>query len=188
VLTPLAFWYLRHGETDWNAQNLSQGGTDVPLNPLGLAQARDAAATLRGRGIRSLVSSPLSRARATAALCAEALNLAVAVEPDLREVAFGAQEGQPMGDWYDDWIAGAYTPPGAETFAALRARAVAAVNRALAHEAPVLIVAHGALFRALRAEMGLSAAVRTPNALPIFCEPGAPWTLTPVAAYPGVPA
>ena len=44
-----------------------------------------------------------------------------------------------------------------------------------------LIVAHGALFRALRAEMGLIANVRTPNATPLFCQPGAPWTLTPAA-------
>jgi probable phosphoglycerate mutase len=196
VLTPVPFWYLRHGETDWNARNLSQGSVDIPLNPLGLAQARDAAAVLRGRGIRSIVSSPLSRARDTAAIAAGALGLAVEIEPDLREVAFGEQEGQPMGDWYDGWIAGTYTPPGAETFAALRARAAAAVNRALEREPPVLVVAHGALFRALRAEMGLPANIRTPNALPLFCEPdqgagkppGTPWTLTPVAAYPGVPA
>ena len=60
-----------------------------------------------------------------------------------------------------------------------RARAVAAINRALARPAPVLVVAHGALFRAVRAEMGLEANVRTPNATPLFCEPGEPWTLTP---------
>jgi probable phosphoglycerate mutase len=58
---------------------------------------------------------------------------------------------------------------------------VAAINRALAAPAPVLVVAHGALFRALRAEMGLEANVRTPNAMPFFCEPGTPWTLTPAA-------
>ena len=46
-----AFWFLRHGETDWNAANLSQGRTDVPLNDRGLAQAAAAAALMRGRGI-----------------------------------------------------------------------------------------------------------------------------------------
>ena len=47
------------------------------------------------------------------------------------------------------------------------------------------MVAHGALFRAIRAEMGLEANVRTPNAMPLFCEPGRtpddPWTLTPAS-------
>lgn len=32
ALTNVPFWYLRHGETDWNARNLSQGNVDVPLN------------------------------------------------------------------------------------------------------------------------------------------------------------
>jgi probable phosphoglycerate mutase len=61
----------------------------------------------------------------------------------------------------------------------LGARAPAPINRALTRPAPVLVVAHGALFRAARAEMGLPPNVRTPNATPLFCEPGAPWTLTP---------
>lgn len=87
-----------------------------------------------------------------------------------------------MAAWFDDWVGGVLTPEGAETFMDLRARAVRAVNRALLQESPVLIVAHGALFRALRAEMNLPANVRTPNAIPFFCEPGRTpadlWTLT----------
>jgi broad specificity phosphatase PhoE len=56
-----------------------------------------------------------------------------------------------MGDWYDSWIAGDYTPAEAEPFSVLRARAVEAINRATEHGGVPLIVAHGALFRALRA-------------------------------------
>jgi len=45
----------------------------------------------------------------------------------------------------------------------------------------VLVVAHGALFRSLRAAMGIEPNMRTQNAVPIFCEPGAAgWTLSPV--------
>ncbi len=95
------------------------------------------------------------------------------VQDDLREVSFGVHEGTAMGSaWFAEWVAGTATPQGAESFAALRARAAAAITQALTHTAPVLVVAHGALFRALRAEMGLVANVRTPNAVPIFCEPG----------------
>ena len=60
-------------------------------------------------------------------------------------------------------------------------RALAAVNRSLERPGLVLIVAHGALFRALRAEMGLEPNVRTRNAWPMLCEPGTPWTLTDAA-------
>jgi broad specificity phosphatase PhoE len=167
------FWFLRHGETDWNAQGLSQGNVDVPLNPTGLAQARSAAGRLRNRGITTIVSSPLSRARVTADIVGEVLSLPVRIDDDLREVRFGVQEGQLMSDWFADWVAGNFTPVGAETFAELRRRAVMAVNRTVALAPVVLVVAHGALFRALRTAMGIEPLIRTPNAVPIWCEPPA---------------
>lgn len=179
TLTRVAFWFLRHGETDWNAQGVSQGNVDIPLNPVGLAQARAAAPLLRDRGIATIMASPLSRARVTAEIVAEALGLPVQLDPELREVAFGVQEGQTMGDWFADWVAGVRTPEGAESFAALGRRAVGAVNRALAEPPVVLVVAHGAFFRALRAAMGLEINMRTRNAVPMFCAPTADgWTLT----------
>jgi probable phosphoglycerate mutase len=66
---------------------------------------------------------------------------------------------------------------------ALYERAVAAVNRAVGHPGPVLVVAHGALFRALRLGFGHKPNVRTPNALPIHCVPPMAgetiWSVTP---------
>jgi len=188
-LNPVAFWFLRHGETDWNARNLSQGSTDVPLNAIGIAQARRAALSLAGQRIATIVSSPLGRALHTAAIAGEALRLPVAVDQGLREVAFGEQEGQPMGAWYDDWIAGTLTPRGCEPFAELRVRAVAAINRCTAWPGPVLVVAHGALWRAVRSAAGLAPNIRTPNALPLWCEPPAgpgeaAWRLTPAELAP----
>lgn len=184
TLAPIPFWYLRHGETDWNAQGLSQGNVDIPLNSQGVAQAHRAAGLLRHRGIGSIVVSPLSRARDTAAMAAVALGLSVTVQDDLREVSFGVQEGKPMSAWFDDWVGGRHTPEGAESFAELTVRAVTAVNQALTHAPAVLIVGHGAVFRALRGAMGLAPNERTRNAWPILCQPPAPgsasWTLHPV--------
>ncbi|HEX3350831.1 MAG TPA: histidine phosphatase family protein [Acetobacteraceae bacterium] len=173
-----AFWFLRHGETDWNTKFLAQGNLEVPLNEHGMAQARVAAEMLRGRDIRTVVSSPLSRARITAEMAAAALGLSVEIDPELHEVEYGVMNGVVMAAWFDDWVAGKSTPDGAESFADLRARAVRAVNRALDKPGPVLVVAHGGLFRAVRAEMGMEPNVRAPNAVPFWCEPGAPWTLT----------
>ena len=173
ALSAVPFWFLRHGETDWNAQGLSQGNVNIPLNPTGLAQARSAAERLRYRGITSIVASPLSRARVTAEIVGETLALPVRIEDGLREVRFGVKEGQPMSEWFTDWVAGKVTPEGAETFPALRQRAVRAVNHATALPPVVLVVAHGALFRALRAAMGIEPLVRTQNAVPVWCEPPA---------------
>src|ERR1700744_2428842 len=91
-LTPIAFWFLRHGETDWNAQNLSQGNVDIPLNQTGLAQARSASFFRRTRGSRGITSPPLSRARVTAEIAAAERGLPVQIDDGLREVAFGVQE------------------------------------------------------------------------------------------------
>ena len=85
-----------------------------------------------------------------------------------------------MGSWYDDWVTGAYTPEGGETFADLRARIVPAVNLALAGQGLPLIIAHGGMFRAIRQAMGLSPAVRTENGVPLHCIPAIPaWQLQP---------
>lgn len=189
TLNPVPFWFLRHGETDWNAEGRSQGRTDIPLNTVGLAQARRAALALVDRGIVTIVASPLTRALHTAEIVAEALNLPVSTDADLQEVAFGTEEGKPMGDWYDDWIAGRYTPRGGETFQALLIRTVRGVNAALARPAPVLVVAHGALFRALRLALGHEPNVRTPNALPLHVTPpaegGKVWGVSPAVLAEG---
>ena len=84
-----SLYLVRHGETDWNRQGLSQGSVDIPLNELGLAQAREAAQKLRGRGIASIVASPLSRARVTAEIVGEVLGL----DGDLRRVMIAPFDG-----------------------------------------------------------------------------------------------
>lgn len=181
-LERLPFWFLRHGETDWNAEGRSQGRTDIPLNAVGVAQAERAAAAMPGRGIVRIVASPLGRALRTAEIVNARLGLPLTTDEDLMEVSFGVEEGQPMGDWYDDWIAGDFTPEGAEPFEVLRARAVAAINRATAGPGLAMVVAHGALFRALRQALGHKPNVRTPNALPILCTPpedGDMWAVEP---------
>ncbi|GBR01829.1 histidine phosphatase family protein [Acetobacter oeni] len=191
MLSSTSYWYLRHGETDWNRQGLSQGRTDIPLNANGLAQAEVAGTILAEHAVQDMrieriVSSPLTRALRTAEIAADALERSGArpsltVDKGLEEVCFGDQEGRPMGDWYDDWIEGHYTPPGAEPFTLLRDRAVNAVNRALSGSGMVMIVAHGALFRALRSAMCLPVNVRLPNAVPVVAEPPKknekPWKL-----------
>jgi probable phosphoglycerate mutase len=182
AIAQVPFWYLRHGETDWNRQGLSQGNIDIPLNELGLTQAREAAVRLRNRGITSIVASPLSRARVTAEIVGDALGLEVTIEPDLREVSWGVHEGQPLAEWFDGWIAGHVTPEGGESFETLRRRSVTGLNRAVERPPAVLVVAHGGVFRAIRSVMRLEITGRTRNCVPMWCEPprapGQDWALT----------
>ena len=97
-------YYIRHGETDWNATGRLQGHRDIPLNDKGRAQARHCGTVLRdllakeGREPTSLdyVSSPLMRATETMELVRDGLGLPrddFKREPQLIELSFGDWEG-----------------------------------------------------------------------------------------------
>ncbi len=181
VLLRRPFWYLRHGQTDWNEANRTQGSTDIPLNETGIAQAHAAAVRLADQAITSLFCSPLGRARHTADIVGARLGLPVQIHNDLREASFGAHEGEVMGAWFAAWVAGDAAPERGESFAEVRARAVAAINAILRDNTHPLIIGHGGFFRTVRAAMGFSAAVRTPNAQPLFCRPHElGWEMDPV--------
>ncbi len=170
------FFFLRHGETDWNRQGLLQGSRDIPLNDTGLAQAHAAAAALHGVEIATIVASPLARARRTAEIVAAARGLDIVFEPSLAETHWGAREGTAEDGLLPKWYAGE-TPAGAEPFAKFCVRIANAVARALARPAPVLIVAHGGSFAALRETLGLPRTATLANAVPVQVVP-APWRVS----------
>ena len=172
ALPQVPFWFLRHGETDYNAAGLSQGALDISLNATGRAQAAAAGPLLAGQGIATIICSPMQRTRETTSIINEFLNLPVELEPGLREVVFGGMEGKPLYPWFSEWLEGSYTPEGAETFFQVLERVEEAMERVLTTaQGPLLIVAHGGIFRALRDLMGLPKQGLTPNAVPMLCMP-----------------
>ncbi len=172
ALPRVPFWFLRHGETDYNAAGLSQGALDISLNATGRAQAAAAGPMLAGQGITTIICSPMQRTRETADIVNDFLNLPVSYEAGLREVVFGGMEGKPLYPWFSEWLEGRYTPEGAETFFEVLARVEDAMERVLSgRQGPLLIVAHGGIFRALRDLMRLPKQGLTPNAVPMFCVP-----------------
>jgi probable phosphoglycerate mutase len=170
AIPPVPFYFLRHGETDWNREHRLQGNIDVPLNATGLAQAQAAAALLAGLPIATIVASPLSRARRTAEIAAEALGLPVELDPDLAEVALGVREGTPEDGLLGRWQLGE-TPEGAETYVDFCRRVQAGVRRALTRPGPVLVVAHGGVFSALRRAFGHAPSAQIANAIPVYLLP-----------------
>jgi broad specificity phosphatase PhoE len=79
------FW-VRHGQSTWNAIDRMQGHElSPPLTDLGRAQSAQAADALVGRGVVHLLSSPATRALETAAVIGERLGLEVVTEPLLLE-------------------------------------------------------------------------------------------------------
>jgi broad specificity phosphatase PhoE/ribonuclease HI len=143
---------LRHGETPLSASKRFAGIGDIPLTPLGLAQARAAGAALTGRGIDVIVTSPLKRTAETAEEIAGILDVPVRTEDDLRETDFGDWEGYTFAEVQDRWPSElaawladpSVAPPHGESFADTSRRVRVARDKLLVRfrAQTVLIVSH----------------------------------------------
>jgi probable phosphoglycerate mutase len=149
MLRATSFYYLRHGETDWNLERRAQGHNDIPLNATGIAQAHAAKAPLARCAIATICASPLARARVTAEIVNQTLRRPLVVIDDLKECGYGPYEGMARGGWFKSWRRGE-TPAGAESFEGFMARALAGLNLALTHPGPVLIVSHAGVYWAIQ--------------------------------------
>ena len=140
--------FIRHGQTDWNRDDRMQGSSDIPLNDTGRAQALDAVEVLRHAAWDVVVSSPLSRARETAEIIANALDVELGPSyPELVERDYGPLEGANATDCIMRYPDKDY--PGAESLDSVAERGLAG----LAHVAAdfpgrnVVIVCHGTIIR-----------------------------------------
>ena len=165
-------YYIRHGETSWNAAGRLQGVQDVPLNDLGRKQAAHAGNILAdlfvrdGRDKSSLVfvASPLGRARSTMELVRGAMKLPpaeYALDDRLREIGYGQWEGSTLAEMQvrdpvlftkrqtDKWTV---SPPGGESYVQVQARMQDWYNSV---RTDTVAVAHGGTARALMVALGL---------------------------------
>lgn len=155
MLPPRPFFYLRHGETDWNLRGLAQGRQDIPLNETGRRQARDAAASAIGLGIERIVTSPLGRAAETAWTVGDAIGIRPEENPGLMECSWGGYEGQSLDPWFKEWLAGRMVIPGADILSEFVDRAALKIAEIVAEDdRPTLIVAHGVVYRGIQKVLG----------------------------------
>lgn len=166
------FYYIRHGQTDWNVERRFQGSMDIPLNETGVAQAHAAKELMRNLPITNIYSSTLQRARVTADIVNEGLNLPITGMDGLQECNFGVYEGRlsPKTGFSVDWKNG-ITPDEAETYLDFTVRVFTAINSVLENEGTPLIVAHGAVFWPVHTHMQLGLAGSLPNARPVHLSP-----------------
>jgi len=160
------FYFIRHGQTSWNAEGRYQGSRDIPLNDIGRGQADKNGTLLHqllerdGRAPADFdwYVSPLSRTRETMERVRAQFPPPlpdVAVDPRLIEISFGIYEGRLHTELSasEMAIAGerdesfwAFRPPEGESYADLAER-VADFGRSLT--GPSIVVAHGGLLRVL---------------------------------------
>lgn len=88
-------YHVEHGQTKLDAAGKAQGLLSEGLNEKGRSQAAAAGRALRGKGIECVYSSPLPRAKETAAIVAEQIGAKVVVRPKLRPLDIGSLAGKP---------------------------------------------------------------------------------------------
>src|SRR5215470_13646643 len=168
-------YYVRHGETSWNADGRLQGAQDTALNDLGRRQAVQSGHVLadlltrdgRDKAQIPYLSSPLLRARTTMELMRGAMNLPpldYATDDRLREIGYGQWEGSTLAEMQaadpaffarrlaDKWRV---APEGGETYEAVQRR-MSDWYAQLAGD--TVVVAHGGTARALMVALGFETA------------------------------
>jgi broad specificity phosphatase PhoE len=138
--------FVRHGETPPNRAGLLLGRTDAALTDHGRAQAERLAEALAGLDVARVISSPLRRARDTAAPIATACGEAVEVDDRLVEIDYGEWEGRPLADLDSEVVArwrrdGGFAPPGGESLAVVADRVASFCDETL-DDRVVVAVSH----------------------------------------------
>ncbi|MFC2034131.1 histidine phosphatase family protein [Chloroflexota bacterium] len=142
----------RHGETEWNTDEIFRGRVDIELNETGINQAKLLAEYLRDKEVEAIYSSPLKRAIRTAAEIASHHKPEVKITPGLIDFHYGEWQGlshQEVKDKYKEiykeWI---YNPPQAtipegEQLNDVRQRAIGVVDEiTVKHSGTVILVSH----------------------------------------------
>jgi broad specificity phosphatase PhoE len=91
----MKIYVVRHGETEWNAENKVCGVTDIDLTDLGIKQAKKLSTRLENHDIELILTSPLKRARKTAEILADCIGKEVIIDSRLIEQNYGVYEGAP---------------------------------------------------------------------------------------------
>jgi len=144
-------WLIRHAPTDWNAMKRIQGSVERPLSEEGRAHAARYRLPVEARPRRWFVS-PRLRARETA----DIMGLAATVDPRLREMSWGAWEGECVSDlvqrndlkYGTERLGLDFRPPDGETPREARDRLAEWLVEVARDPSPVGAVTHHGLLRA----------------------------------------
>lgn len=154
-------YIVRHGQTDWNVQGITQGETDIPLNYEGIKQAKKIKKELDSINFDAVFSSDLIRAKKTAEIITMEKELAIETTRLLRERRYGKFDGTPyqkMEKFYKTWEKLSkeermrYKPyEGYETDEEVIGRFITFIREVatMYPDKTVLIVCHGGIIRVL---------------------------------------
>jgi probable phosphoglycerate mutase len=149
------FALLRHAETEWNREKRIQGQQDAPLTSDGRQQAEEWGRALIRYQFDHLVTSDLGRAKLTADIINQSLNLPFSEERRLREQHWGMWSGMKFADLNTDdleeqvkmgWH---FRPAGGESRLEVLERSRQALTEIARKGDHILVVTHGGVIRCL---------------------------------------
>ena len=159
--TDRVWYFVRHGETDWNAEKRMQGQWNSRLSENGKRHADVNGRWLATLGIEHVWASPLGRVKETAQIIAD--HLPLAGTPDWDDRLMEWSSGDWSGELYADirvkrpeewaaWTADRYNfrPPNGENFVDLEVRSDSFIADTADHPArTVAVLAHGFIIRVM---------------------------------------
>ena len=148
------FYFMRHGETEWNHKNLPMGQQDISLNEEGLAQALAASQLIKDEQIKSIFVSPLKRAIQTAEIVCSQTSILYNVVEEIKEASFGVEEGNPNTAWAQEWMAGKPIE-GAESFSSFIERVNKGLNIVFKSKHPTLMISHMGVYKIIQKILGM---------------------------------
>lgn len=151
----MKLYFVRHGQTKWNAIDRLQGQSDIPLNETGVAQAESLRDQIRERGLKfdAIYASPLQRVRKTAEIIAD--SQPIIIDDRLNERNAGQFEGGPPAKLFDNEIdfldpelnSGAFGVEPIRQFHARAAFFLRDIKRCYPEGATILIVSSNGLMK-----------------------------------------
>jgi len=143
---------IRHGETEWNVEEIFRGRADVELNETGIRQAESLARYLEEVPIDSIYSSPLKRALKTAEKVAEPHSIKIISAPELIDLDYGEWQGlshkivkERYPELYDEWLKNPHQVrmPKGESLDNVRRRSISLIDQVIAkREGTIALVSH----------------------------------------------
>lgn len=148
-----SFYFVRHGETDWNHKHIIMGSKDIPLNENGETQAEHAAYVLADVEIGRIFSSTLKRASKTAKIIADICELEIEEMSELCERGGGSLEGKSKSDQTElnlSPLSDQNLPKDGESYEVFEKRILFGLKKILSSRyAYPLIVSHSGVFAIL---------------------------------------
>lgn len=156
------FYYIRHGESEKNVQNIASAAKDKnPLTEQGRVDVQAQVVAAKKANIDMIVTSDVLRARQTAEIIGEAIGVDVVVDPRLTEVNLGMYEERSLSDSELQAALGrmyaepAWAPEGAESLEVIQRRMLMVWSELnYTHQGKnILLVSHGDTLHALQGQL-----------------------------------